>query len=550
MKVKIVRRVAHRAIALAHVVGLVGCGSDSPLSGDVSAEHGEIQLELGSRGPLVKEVQDHLRSFGYFPNDELLADYPAWRPIAEVPSEEGLFDENTRVAVLQLQRNYGLRETGSIDSRLIDLVRTPRCGHPDNIIPVDDESKFHAGTKNTDSNMTWKLTNIAAAITSLAAGRAEVTAATQSWVNAGSALVFTQSSAASVDLTLSFADLGPNTVASYLANTIRFNTDFTWSVGASPSAFDFQSVVVHELGHFLGFEHSSISGATMYPQYGTNSTALRSLERDDKVAARVHYGTRESLPGTATDIATGASATWAIGTVAVPAGREIFFYDSNANQWIKDVGAAVRIAVAAGGIPWVVNDLGDIYRRQSSAIGTPGWTLMPGKATDIGASFGANGAIWRIGTTPAGANFNISKWNPSTSQWVPDASNGAAVRIAVDEAGIPWVVNAAGQIYKRNSADPTVNAGWSNESAADLAFDIGVADANYPAIISRDSVAGTYKVKVRNKQNALALGTPPVEARNEWLHVAGMGGVQAISVGPNLRIFSVGAGNLITWSYR
>jgi hypothetical protein len=45
--------------------------------------------------------------------------------------------------------------------------------------------------------------------------------------------------------------------------------------------------------------------------------------------------------------------------------------------------------------------------------------------------------------------YGIWRWDSSRENWA--AVDGAAVRIAVDEHGEPWVVNASGQIYQRRS---------------------------------------------------------------------------------------------------
>ncbi len=48
-----------------------------------------------------------------------------------------------------------------------------------------------------------------------------------------------------------------------------------------PGDTDFNSVITHEVGHFLGLAHSNVEGATMQPNYEPGSTALASIEQDD-----------------------------------------------------------------------------------------------------------------------------------------------------------------------------------------------------------------------------------------------------------------------------
>lgn len=54
--------------------------------------------------------------------------------------------------------------------------------------------------------------------------------------------------------------------------------------------------------------------------------------------------------------------------------------------WTQISGAAVKIAVDATGTPWVLNTQNQIYRYNGN-----GWTLVPGKATDI--AIGGDGSI-------------------------------------------------------------------------------------------------------------------------------------------------------------
>jgi len=56
----------------------------------------------------------------------------------------------------------------------------------------------------------------------------------------------------------------------------RWSTD-----GAGSADIDFNSVITHEIGHFLGLSHSNVEGATMAPNYVAGETAMASLEHDD-----------------------------------------------------------------------------------------------------------------------------------------------------------------------------------------------------------------------------------------------------------------------------
>jgi hypothetical protein len=58
-----------------------------------------------------------------------------------------------------------------------------------------------------------------------------------------------------------------------------FEADLT--TGDSNVRDDFQSIITHEIGHFLGLSHSNIPGATMRPGYLTTNTDLRDLDDDD-----------------------------------------------------------------------------------------------------------------------------------------------------------------------------------------------------------------------------------------------------------------------------
>ena len=62
---------------------------------------------------------------------------------------------------------------------------------------------------------------------------------------------------------------------------MAINTRYAWTLGCTQqgSAFDLQSVFLHENGHVAGLGHSTDIGAVMYPSY---QTARCALAQDDK----------------------------------------------------------------------------------------------------------------------------------------------------------------------------------------------------------------------------------------------------------------------------
>ena len=71
------------------------------------------------------------------------------------------------------------------------------------------------------------------------------------------------------------------------------------ALAAAPTAYDFESVLTHELGHFLGFSHSAVWGAIMFPfapAPGTFSGMRPTVQQpdaplgdDDRTGLRVLY---------------------------------------------------------------------------------------------------------------------------------------------------------------------------------------------------------------------------------------------------------------------
>ncbi|MBL8897357.1 MAG: IPT/TIG domain-containing protein [Planctomycetes bacterium] len=71
---------------------------------------------------------------------------------------------------------------------------------------------------------------------------------------------------------------------------ILFNgAEFRFATDGRAGAFDVQAVATHEIGHWLGFDHSACAAATMFPFVTPGQVALRTLFSDDEALARATY---------------------------------------------------------------------------------------------------------------------------------------------------------------------------------------------------------------------------------------------------------------------
>ena len=155
----------------------------------------------------------------------------------------------------------------------------------------------------------------------------------------------------------------------------------------------------------------------------------------------------QPVPGCAKKIAAGGGKVWVLGCASGGnGGYQIFTW--NGSGWDLIPGAAVDLAVDSRNTVWAVNAQGEIYRYANSRRGgysvTIGnsWKQVAGCAKKI--AIGGD-KVWLLGCANNGsAGYEIFSRNGSNWDLVP----GAAVEIAVDATGNPWIVNANGTIFR------------------------------------------------------------------------------------------------------
>lgn len=94
------------------------------------------------------------------------------------------------------------------------------------------------------------------------------------------------------------------------------------------------------------------------------------------------------------------------------------------------------------------------------------WSLMPGKATHLGA--GADGSVFAIGlnkTKDPTKNAPVFKW--TGNDWQDISSGGGGIKVAGDVDGTPWIINEKNEIWKKGGA------GWTKMPGAAIDLAIG-----------------------------------------------------------------------------
>ncbi|XP_017275511.1 matrix metalloproteinase-20 [Kryptolebias marmoratus] len=200
--------------------------------------------------------------------------------------------------VRKMQNFFGLRETGSLDSHTLDVMREPRCGVPD----VDNFSFYPSKPKWKNNTITYTVSQYTPDMSREEVERS-FRLALKMWSDAAP-LRFIEVNHGKADIILSFArrahgDFSPfDGAGGVLAHAfqpgegiggdVHFDEDETWTSGGQ--GYSLFAVAAHELGHSLGLTHSADPSAVMYPNYRRRSRTQYFLSTDDVRGIQLLYG--------------------------------------------------------------------------------------------------------------------------------------------------------------------------------------------------------------------------------------------------------------------
>ena len=260
------------------------------------------QLQGCRKNDMVKgisELKSYLKRFGYLSSSD-----PSY---GLQETDDDNFDELLESAIKTYQLNYNLKVTGSLDAETISVMSESRCGVADSI---NGKSRMKSGKKQNhprrsgsfhavsryvffDGEPKWppsktQLTYALAPGTRTDAS-GPVAQAFSTWASVTNFTFIEVQDYNNADLQISFQTGdhgdgnpfdGPNGILAHAFTPTdgRFHYDGAenWAVGAKDNTFDLGTLALHEIGHLLGFAHTSV---IMFPTI--DSGKVKGLNDDD-----------------------------------------------------------------------------------------------------------------------------------------------------------------------------------------------------------------------------------------------------------------------------
>ncbi|XP_038891016.1 metalloendoproteinase 2-MMP-like [Benincasa hispida] len=254
----------------------------------------------------IHQIKKYLQRFGYITNIKKHSNYPIF---------DDTFDHILESALKTYQKNHNLVPSGILDSNTIAQMAMPRCGVQDvingttrkrNQIYKNGHTHFHKVSHFTlfEGNPKWPSSKFHLSYAFPPGYPSEaIMAVSRAFSKWALNTHFTFSHVVDynkADIKISFErgehgdDASFDGVGGILAHAypptdgrLHFDADEPWSVGAISGYFDVETVALHEIGHILGLQHSSIGTAIMFPSISAGVT--KGLHWDDIAGIKALY---------------------------------------------------------------------------------------------------------------------------------------------------------------------------------------------------------------------------------------------------------------------
>ncbi|XP_073469176.1 neutrophil collagenase-like [Aquarana catesbeiana] len=202
--------------------------------------------------------------------------------------------------IKEMQKFFGLRITGRLDTNTMNMMKTPRCGMPD----VANFRAFPGRPRWPRTSLTYRIQNYTPDLP-----RRVVDDSIQKALNVWSQvtpLSFRRVTRGPADILIQFSSRahgdqspfdGPNGILAHafapaegIGGDAHFDEDERWT--NTRADFNLFLVAAHEFGHSLGLAHSNDPRALMFPTYRYVNTDNYRLSQDDINGIQSLYGRR------------------------------------------------------------------------------------------------------------------------------------------------------------------------------------------------------------------------------------------------------------------
>ncbi|XP_037402738.1 matrilysin [Pygocentrus nattereri] len=244
--------------------------------------------------------------------------------------------------VKEMQRFFGLADSGHLDPQTLAIMKKARCGVPD----VENFSFYPGRPKWKNHTVTYRIAKYTTDLT-----RKEVETSFRLAFKLWSDVVplkFVRVSHNQADIIITFTRKahgdffpfdGPRGVLAHafepgggVGGDMHFDDDELWTVGRRQSVgYDLFTVAAHELGHSLGLSHSKDPSALMFPKYKYLNSAKYKLPEDDTLGIQSLYG--KSTKHVERLISKTCHPNFSVDAVAVVGNQTLFF--KNSHLWLR-----------------------------------------------------------------------------------------------------------------------------------------------------------------------------------------------------------------------